>query len=57
MPTKSIQISQLCVPDMHFSMESRGAFLSQITPIPKGHIMLLSEEEINDDNPAETEVD
>jgi len=39
------------------SIESLQASLSRITPIPRGRVSVLPEDEINDDDPAETPVD
>jgi hypothetical protein len=56
MPPKRIQRSQLCVPNTRASIESLLASLTRITPIPTGRISVLPEDEINNDDPAETQV-
>ena len=56
MPPKRIQRSQLRVPNMRASIESLRASLSRITPLPTGRVSVLPEDEINDDDPAETQV-
>ena len=56
MPPKRIQRSQLRVPNTRASIESLRASLSRITPIPTGRVSVLPEDEINDDDPAETQV-
>jgi len=56
MPPERIQRSQLRVPNTRASIESLGASLSPITPIPTGRVSVLPEDEINDDDPAETQV-
>jgi hypothetical protein len=54
MPPKTIQRSQLGVPNTSASIESLRATLSLIMLIPKGRILALLENKINDDDPAET---
>ena len=56
MPPKTIQRSQLRVPNTYASIESLRASLSRIIPIPTGRVSVLPEDEINDDDPAETKV-
>jgi hypothetical protein len=56
MPPKRIQRSQLRLPNTRASIESLRASLSRITPIPTGRVSVLPEDEINDDDPAETQV-
>jgi hypothetical protein len=56
MPPKTIQRSQLREPNTRASIESLRASLSRITPIPTGRVSVLPEDEINDDDPAETQV-
>jgi hypothetical protein len=41
---------------MRVSIESLRTSLSQITPIPTGRVSVIPEDEINDDDPAETQV-
>jgi hypothetical protein len=41
---------------MRASIESLLASLTRITPIPKGGISVLAEDEINNDDPAEIQV-
>jgi hypothetical protein len=40
----------------HASIESFRASLNRITPIPTGRVLVLPEDEITDDDPAETQV-
>jgi hypothetical protein len=56
MPPKRIQRSQLRVPNTPESIESLRASLSRITHIPTDRVSVLPEDEINDDDPAETQV-
>jgi len=42
------------MPNTRASIESLRASLSRIIPIPTGRVSVLPEEEINDDDPAET---
>jgi len=56
MPPKRIQRSQLHMPNTRASIESLRASLSRITPIRTDRVSVLPEDEINDDNPAETHV-
>jgi hypothetical protein len=56
MPQKRIQRSQLRVPNTRASIQSLRASLSRITPIPPGRVSVLPEDEINDDDPADTQV-
>jgi hypothetical protein len=56
MPPKRRQRSQLRVPNTRASSESLRASLSQITPSPTGRLSVLPEDEINNDDPAETQV-
>jgi len=44
------------MPNTCASIESLRASLSRITPIPRGRVSVLPEDEINDDNPAKTQV-
>jgi len=44
------------MPNTRASIESLRASLSRITPIPTGRVSVLPEDEINDDDPAETQV-
>jgi hypothetical protein len=44
------------MPNTRASSESLRASLRQITPIPTGRVSVLSEDEINDDDPAEIQV-
>jgi hypothetical protein len=56
MPPKRIYRSQLHIPNTRASIEPLRASLRRITPIPTGHVSVLPEDEINDDDPAETQV-
>jgi len=44
------------MPNTCASIESLQASLSRITPIPMDRVWVLPEDEINDDDPAETQV-
>jgi len=44
------------MPNTCASIESLRVSLSPITPIPTGHISVLLQDEIDDDDPAETQV-
>jgi len=44
------------MPNTHDSIESLRASVSRITPIPTGRVSVLPENEIEDDDPAETQV-
>jgi len=44
------------MPNTHASIESLRALLSQITPIPTGHVSVLPVDEINAHDPAEIQV-
>jgi hypothetical protein len=54
MPPKRIQRSQVRVPNTHASIQSLRASLSRIKPIPTGRISVLLEDQMDDDDPAET---
>jgi hypothetical protein len=56
MPPNRIQRSQLRVPNTHASIESLRASLTRIISIPTDRVSVLPEDEINDDDPAETQV-
>jgi len=56
MPPKRIQRSQLRVPNTRASIESHRASVSRITTIANGRVSVLPEDEIDDDDPAETQV-
>jgi len=56
MPPKRIHGSELRVPNTRASIESLRASLSRITPIPTCRVSVLPEDEINDDDPADTQV-
>jgi len=43
------------MPNTRASIEALRASLSRITPIPTRRVSVLSEDEINDDDPAETQ--
>jgi hypothetical protein len=44
------------MPNTRASIESLRTSLSRITPIPTGRVSVLPEDEIHDDDPAETQV-
>jgi len=56
MPPKKIQRSQFRVPNTCASVESLRASFSRITLIPTVRVLVLPEDEINHDDPAETQV-
>jgi hypothetical protein len=56
MPPKRMERSQLRRPNTRASIESLRALLSRITPIPTGWVSVLPEDEIKNDDPAETRV-
>jgi len=56
MPRKRIQRCRSGVPTACMSIQSLLASLSQITPIPTGRVSVLLEDEVKDDDPAETHV-
>jgi len=56
MPPKTIKRSQLRLPNTHASIESLRASYNRITPIHTGRVSVLPEDEMNDDDPAETHV-
>jgi len=56
MPPKRIQRSQWRVPNTRASIQSHRASVSRITPIATGRVSVLPEDEIDDDDPAETQV-
>jgi len=55
MPPKRIQRRQLGIPKTRASIESLRALLNWITPIPTGHVSVLPEDEINDNDAAKTQ--